>query len=170
MISLDLAQLVGLLSFILGVCTFYQKTDRTLKIMMLTLNINHMVHYILLGAPVAALSSFLSGLRTFTSIKTNSLYIAGLFIVFGVTMGLYMATRWTDMLAIIGTSIGTYALFRLDGIKMRIAFLIGACFWLANNLVLGSIGGVLLEVTMIAVNLSTIYRLSKSKMNEVSDA
>ncbi|EEX36124.1 hypothetical protein VIB_002438 [Vibrio metschnikovii CIP 69.14] len=59
--------------------------------------------------------------------------------------------------------IGTFAIFMLRGVSMRIAFLIGACCWLTNNILIGSIGGTLLELTVIMVNSVTIYRLLRDQ-------
>jgi hypothetical protein len=41
--------------------------------------------------------------------------------------------------------------------------LIGAVFWLANNILVGSIGGTLLELTNITVNGVTVIRLWRDK-------
>jgi len=74
---------------------------------------------------------------------------------------------WYDLFPILGTCIGTYALFCLAGIKMRLAFICGAICWLTNNILVGSIGGTLLEMTLLMVNCFTIwrlYRLGKLKM------
>jgi hypothetical protein len=51
----------------------------------------------------------------------------------------------------------------LRGIQMRIAFLIGACCWLTNNILVGSIGGTLLELTVITVNSLTIFRMLREQ-------
>ena len=56
-------------------------------------------------------------------------------------------------------SLGTYAVFVLKGIPMRIGFVLGAMCWLINNILVGSIGGVLLEATLITVNVTTIIRI-----------
>ncbi|MDW1951725.1 YgjV family protein, partial [Vibrio sp. 812(2023)] len=79
---------------------------------------------------------------------------------------------WRDLWPIIGTVIGTYSVFCLSGIRMRIGFLLGASCWLTNNILVGSIGGTLLEMTVIVMNLLTIYRLhrqqSESMINQSS--
>ena len=64
----NLPQFLGVLAFILGVLSFYQRNDRKLKIVMLVQNLTYMSHFILLGASVSALSSLLSACRTATSI------------------------------------------------------------------------------------------------------
>lgn len=168
MAEVDLAQALGFLSFGLGISTFYQKNDRHLKILMLVFNLNHLLHFLLLGSMLSALSALLSALRTTTSIFTSSKWVAAIFILIGIVSGLGMAEHWWELWPIVGTVIGTYSLFVLSGIRMRIGFLAGANCWLINNILVGSIGGTLLEMTVIIMNLITIYRLYRQPLLPVT--
>ncbi|MGF1680325.1 YgjV family protein [Photobacterium minamisatsumaniensis] len=161
--ELSLAQGLGFVSFALGVSAFYQKDDRKLKLMMVLLNLNHTVHFFLLGAITSAMSALLSAFRTGLSIKYQSRALAYIFIGFNLAAGFWLAQSWIDLLPIMGACIGSYALFCLNGIKMRLAFVVGAVCWLVNNFIIGSIGGVMLELTLLSVNLSTIYRLYRGR-------
>ncbi|EHK9000302.1 YgjV family protein [Vibrio vulnificus] len=168
MAEIDLAQALGFLSFGLGISTFYQKNDRHLKILMLVFNLNHLLHFLLLGSMLSALSALLSALRTTTSIFTSSKWVAAIFILIGIVSGLGMAEHWWELWPIVGTIIGTYSLFVLSGIRMRIGFLAGATCWLINNILVGTIGGTLLEMTVIIMNLITIYRLYRQPLLPVT--
>lgn len=168
MAEIDLAQALGFLSFGLGISTFYQKNDRHLKILMLVFNLNHLLHFLLLGSMLSTLSALLSALRTTTSIFTSSKWVAAIFILIGIVSGLGMAEHWWELWPIVGTVIGTYSLFVLSGIRMRIGFLAGATCWLINNILVGSIGGTLLEMTVIIMNLITIYRLYRQPLLPVT--
>lgn len=159
----NFAQAVGLLSFILGIVCFYQKDDRKLKIVMVAMNVNHALHFALLGATTAVASSILSLLRTFLAIHTDSKAMAYLFIVVTASWGVYLADHWYDLFPVVGSCIGTYTVFCLRGIIMRVGFLAGAVCWLINNILVGSIGLTLLESTLILVNLNTIRRLHLAK-------
>ena len=77
----DLAQAIGMLSFALGILCFYQRDDQHLRIMMVVMNLNHALHFALLGAVTACLSALLSVVRTGISIKTRSRSVAYLFIL-----------------------------------------------------------------------------------------
>jgi len=112
---------------------------------------------------VSALSALLSALRTTTAIFVSSKRVAAVFIVISLVSGFWLAEQWRDLWPIIGTSIGTYSLFCLSGIRMRIGFLIGASCWLTNNILVGSIGGTLLEMTVIMMNMITIFRLYRQR-------
>ncbi|MCV5332106.1 YgjV family protein, partial [Escherichia coli] len=111
-------------------------------------------------------------LRTTTAIFVSSKRVAAVFIVISLVSGFWVAEQWRDLWPIIGTVIGTYSVFCLSGIRMRIGFLLGASCWLTNNILVGSIGGTLLEMTVIVMNLLTIYRLhrqqSESMINQSS--
>ncbi len=158
-----LAQALGFISFGLGISVFYQKNDRLLKILMLVFNLNHLLHFVLLGSMASALSALLSALRTTTAIFVSSKRVASVFIAISLTSGFWLAEQWCDLWPILGTVIGTYSVFCLSGIRMRIGFLLGACCWLTNNILVGSIGGTLLEMTVIVMNSLTIYRLSRQQ-------
>ncbi|WP_432454654.1 YgjV family protein [Agarivorans sp. QJM3NY_29] len=162
-VDLSFAQALGFVSFALGISTFYQKNDKTLKIVMLIFNLNHFVHYLLLGSVVSALSALLSALRTATAIYVSSKKVAVVFISISLASGIYMSDTLWDLWPILGTIIGTYSVFVLKGIPMRLGFLAGASCWLINNITVGSIGGTLLEITVIHMNLITIYRLTRER-------
>lgn len=163
-----IAQALGFVSYALGVLCFYQKNDQTLKIIMLMMNINNTLHFALLGAPTASLGSVLSVLRTGLSLYTSSKTVAFAFIAVSIGLGVWLADTWLDMFPIAGTCIGTYALFCLTGIRMRLAFICGALCWLTNNILVGSIGGTLLEVTLLIVNANTIRRLYFGRKREIA--
>lgn len=163
--TLVFAQLLGFVSYGLGVFCFYQKDDGKLKVTMLVMNLNNTVHFALLGAITASLGSILSVFRTGLALKTSSRIVATIFIAFTLAIGFYFSENWYDLFPILGTCIGTYALFCLNGINMRIAFLCGALCWLTNNIIVGSIGGMLLEITLLIVNGNTIRYLVSNKNN-----
>jgi len=162
------AQVLGFFSFVLGIYAFYQKDDKKLKIIMVIFNLNHLVHFILLGSIVSALSTLLSAIRTTTAIYISSARVAIVFIIIGLSSAAYLADSLWDLWSMLGMSIGTYAVFVLKGIQMRIAFILGAICWLINNILVGSIGGILLEATLISVNITTIIRLLREQ--KLSDA
>ena len=161
--ELSLAQALGFVSFALGIAAFYQKDDKKLKVVMVIFNINHMAHFFLLGAVTAGFSALLSAFRTALSVKFQSKLLAYFFIACNLAVGFYLADGWLDLLPIAGACIGTYALFCLEGIKLRLAFFVGALCWLSNNIVVGSIGGTLLEATLLSVNVLTMLRLYRQQ-------
>jgi len=158
-----IAQGLGFVSFALGIWAFYQRDDKKLKIIMLIFNLNHLLHFILLGSIVSALSALLAALRTATAIYISSKLVAVAFIAIGLMSGLYLADSPADLWPMIGMICGTYSVFVLKGVQMRIGFLIGTMCWLINNILVGSIGGTLLEATLLGVNGMTVWRLLREK-------
>ncbi len=161
------AQAFGFVSLVLGLSTFYQKDDRKLKWVMLLLNMNHLVHFLLLGSMTSAMGALLSALRTGAAIYTRSIWVACLFIVTTLVTGVVFAENWLQMLPLAGTIVGTFSIFVLKGIALRTGFLIGASCWLVNNLMVGSIGGSMLEMAVITMNMITIYRLYRNKKTQI---
>ena len=76
-----------------------------------------------------------------------------------IALGLAIAQQPSDWLPLIASCLGTIALFLLQGIPMRLLMLCGTGLWIANNVIVGSIGGTALEVTIAVVNTTTILRL-----------
>ncbi|OUS71016.1 permease [Pseudoalteromonas sp. A601] len=154
-------QALGFVSYILAILCFMQKDDRRFKIMMIVMNLNHALHFYLLNAVTSSLCCLFAAGRTATSLQTKAKWFAGLFIILTALIGYFTVNQWTDYIAIAGSCIGTYALFCLNGIKMRWVVFVGSCLWLINNIIVGSLGGILLEATVIVINLTTIYKLHK---------
>ncbi|WP_440877104.1 YgjV family protein [Thalassotalea sp. PLHSN55] len=162
-----IAQALGLFSFILGGYTFFQKSDARLKFSMLCLFACQSLHFFLLGASVAAAANILNFLRTFIAIKYNSPRIGLLFIAANIIWGSYLYQSPISILPILGAGLGTFAVFFLQGIKMRLAFITGAVCWITHNIVVQSVGGVLLESVVIIANVITICRLYCQQKEEL---
>ncbi|HEY8907687.1 MAG TPA: YgjV family protein [Rhodoferax sp.] len=156
---LDTAQLFGYGAFVLGVTSFLQKNDVRFKLYMSAECVAYFAHFILLGNPAAGASSLVSMTRSLVSIYSKSLWIAFIFVAINVALGLRLATVWWNWLPLMASSVGTLALFLLNGIPMRLALLVGTSLWIANNVMSGSIGGTALEVVIAITNSYTIYRL-----------
>jgi len=159
------AQALGMLSFALGLFCFFQKNDARLKYVMLAVTFNNALHFALLGATTSVIAALFSAIRTAASLYSSSARIAYAFIIVGLGIGFYASSRWLDMLPVLGACIGTYALFCLSGIPMRIALLGGTLCWLINNIIVGSIGGTLLELSLLLMNIKTIRSLRLAPLN-----
>ena len=155
----NFAQSLGLLSFILGTYTFLQKNDKQLKVSMLCLFACQTAHFFLLGSPTAAAANLLSLIRTFISIKFKMPWVGIVFITANIVWGGILFETMLSILPILGACCGTYAVFFLHGIKMRLAFILGAVCWITHNILVGSIGGILLELIVIIANALTIVRI-----------
>ncbi|RZL04878.1 MAG: YgjV family protein, partial [Rubrivivax sp.] len=79
-----------------------------------------------------------------------------------IGFGVGIADKPSDWLPLGASCLGTIALFTLQGIPMRLLMLCGTGLWIANNLIVGSIGGTALEIVIAVINLSTIARMLRS--------
>jgi hypothetical protein len=159
----SVAQIFGYLAFIMGVASFLQKNDIRFKSFMAAECVSYVIHFWMLGNYTAVASSAVSVGRSLAAIKTRSVYVALGFVALSLALGAWLATTWLSLLPIIASCIGTLSLFLLQGVRMRCVMLVGTSLWLLNNILSGSIGGTMLEATVLATNLLTIRRMLNDK-------
>lgn len=157
--AFSLPQLVGYLAFLLGVISFLQRDDRRLRGMIGAQAFTYAVHFFLLGSTVAALASLITCTRALLSLVTRSRRVAVAILAVNVTLGVLTAKSAAGWLPVIATSAGTIAFFWFGGLRMRFILLGSTACWLMNNVIVGSIGGTMLELFIGAVNSTTCYRL-----------
>jgi hypothetical protein len=157
------AQCVGYVAFVLGVSSFLQKDDRRFKIFMAAECFAYVVHFALLGNPTAVASSTMSVLRSLLALRTRSVWVAAAVIAANLALGVWLAKQPSDWLPLTASCLGTFALFLLKGVPMRLLMLCGTGCWVANNIIVGSIGGTALEVIVGIVNLVTIARMVREE-------
>ncbi len=168
------AQLLGYVALVLGVSAFLQKSDTRLKVLIAAESVAYVVHFVLLGNYTASGSAGVSCVRNLVSIRTRAPFWIAVFLVLNVAIGLIYAKGLAGWLPITASCLATVAIFRLEGIVMRIVLLVCTLLWLVNNGLSGSIGGTVLESIIALVNLSTIVRLilerRRSRRNIVTEA
>lgn len=158
------AQLVGLVAFAMGITAFWQKEDQAFRRQLTSYCAMICAHFFLMGAPAAGITAAMSGLRSLVSSHTRNGWVMAGFLLAVWLLGLPKVTAPMQLLPLIGTSLGTIGLFRLQGIPLRLCMMAVNLFWLAHNLWLGSLGGGLIESSFFVVNLVTIYRLHRSRV------
>ena len=65
----------------------------------------------------------------------------------------------TDIFPVMAMAFGTVGMFMLRGIPLRVVLGLAAFSWMLNNIVIGSIGGILAEGMVLVTNGITIVRL-----------
>jgi hypothetical protein len=157
------AQLLGYAAFVFGIACFAQTDDRRFKLFMAAECAAYIVHFWLLGQPTAVASTTVSLLRSLAAIKAKRPSVGVFFMLLSAALGLWLMQGWLTLLPIAASCIGTFALFFLDGLRMRALMLLGTLLWLLNNILVGSIGGSLLEAVLAITNLHTLWRLSRPR-------
>lgn len=159
---LSAAQCVGYVAFVLGVGSFLQTDDKRFKLYMAGECVAYMAHFALLGNPTALASSAISTVRSLLALRTRSPWVVALVLAANVAFGIAIATRWSDWLPLAASCLGTVALFLMNGIAMRLVMLCGTGLWIANNLIVGSIGGTALEIVVAVTNVLTMLRMARN--------
>lgn len=157
------AQLLGYLAFVAGVACFVQTDDRRFRLFMALECLAYVLHFALLGQPTAVASSLVSLGRSVVSLRWRSPWLALLFVALNIALGWWLAQGWAALLPLLASCLGSIALFTLQGLRMRLLMLAGTLCWVANNLIVGSMGGTLLELTVAGVNCWTLWRLWRSR-------
>lgn len=158
-----IAQAIGLIAFATGCWAFFDQNGDQFRVKLSYFQILMCIHFFFLDADVSAFITIIAALRTYISTKTNSLWIMSFFIVLIWVSGLYYLTNVSEILAMLGSSIGTYALFRHQGIQLRCIMLFNSLMWFINNLLLHSIGGSLVEGMFLIISLATIYQMKRKQ-------
>lgn len=153
------AQCVGYVAFVLGVGSFLQKDDRRFKLFMAAECLAYVVHFSLLGNPTAVASSTMSVIRSLLALRTRSVWVALGVVAANLALGYVLVKQPSDWLPLAASCLGTLALFLLQGVPMRLVMLCGTGLWIANNIIVGSIGGTALELVIAVVNGMTIARM-----------
>jgi hypothetical protein len=160
---LSVAQLAGYVAFGLGVFAFFQKDDRRLRASIGVQALSYAVHFLLLGTVAAAAASLVTFVRAMTSLYTRSSRAGMAFIAANLIVGITTAVGAASWFPVAASTLGTIAFFWFDGIAMRLILLGATGCWLVNNLVVGSIGGTMLELFIGVTNGTTIYRLWRAE-------
>jgi hypothetical protein len=146
-------------ALVLGVSAFLQRDDRRLKLLIAVECFVYVGHFMLLGRPPAASSAAVSGVRNLLSVWFRSAWLAAASVAANVAVALWLDTRGSGWIPVVGSCVGAVAVFTLEGVPMRLVLLSSTGLWLLNNVLSRSIGGVVLETLIAAASLTTISRM-----------
>lgn len=156
---LSLPQLFGYAAFACGLITFTRKRDLNFRLWLTVQNLFYCIHFALLGNPAASAGMVLSAARNLISLRTKSIWAAALLLVLNLGVACLTVRLWWHLLPLLGIAVATIAMFRLDGMRLRIGMLIATLLWIANNILSGSIGGTAMECSIALVNGFTIVKM-----------
>ena len=118
-----------------------------------------MLHFALLGQWTASASATVSLGRSLAAVRYPYKSVGLFFMALSVACGLWLYTSWISWLPITASVLGTFALFFLTHVRMRLVMLSGTVLWLIHNYWVGSAGGTLLEGVLCIVNIFTLVRM-----------
>ncbi|SFC12547.1 inner membrane protein [Marinospirillum celere] len=155
-------QLAGLVA--LGFCLagFASKQDDRLLVLLISANIAFALQFIFFQSWTAAVLTLLVIIRILLARR----YPGNLALMSGLLLANFLAAaltwqHWIDILPLTAATLGTFGMFMLRGIPLRILLGMAAFCWLLNNLLIGSFGGSLAEGLIVVTNIFTIWRLAK---------
>lgn len=156
---LSLPQLLGWAAFVFGVASFAQTSDARFKKLMALECLAYVLHFGLLGQWTACASATVSLGRSLAAVRYPYKAVGWFFMALSVACGLWLYTSWVSWLPITASVLGTFALYFLKHVRMRLVMLSGTVLWLIHNAWVGSAGGTLLEGVLCIVNLITLVRM-----------
>ncbi|MDU5691779.1 MAG: YgjV family protein [Citrobacter freundii] len=131
-----LAQGVGVIAFLIGITTFFNRDERRFRLQLAVYSATIGVHFFLMGAWPAGMSAELN-------------------------TGLAKLQHAMELLPIIGTLASTWALFRCKGLTVRCVMWCATACWVIHNFWLGSIGGTMIEGSFLVMNGLNIIRFRR---------
>lgn len=157
-----LGQSVSLVALALCLVAFASKRDDRLFVLLIFANVAFAAQFALFESWVAAgisalivlrialVRRFPRNLRLMTAMLLATLAVAAL--------------TWSgpqDIPALTAGLLGTWGMFMLSGIPMRLTLAVAALCWVVSNLLAGSIGGTLAESLIFVTNMITVLRLRR---------
>ncbi|WP_444985128.1 YgjV family protein [Halomonas mongoliensis] len=157
-----LGQAVSLVALMLCLVAFASRRDDRLFVLLIFANIAFAAQFALFESWVAAGISALIVLRIVLvrRFPRNLGLMAGMLLA---TLAV-AALTWSgpqDIPALTAGLLGTWGMFMLKGIPMRLTLAVAALCWVASNLLAGSIGGTLAESLIFVTNVITVLRLRR---------
>ncbi len=165
-----LGQGVGLFAMLVGVTAFSQKDDKRLRQLLTVFTLLIACHFALMGWWAAALSALIGTARNYASIHVRNTKVMLFFMALLLLIAAPRVEHWTGILALMGAAWATWGVFKESGVRLRVFMLLGTISWLSHNILVGSIGGSIIETIFLLVNGLTIWRLIQDRQNEEDKA
>lgn len=178
--AFNIAQILGFIWGAIWIWSVSLKSDQRLNRIWIVNNIIGTVHFVLLGAWVGAANcsvnifrSSLYLIKDWRKSKYKYHVMLALMTIFTI-VSLFKFHDWTDIFPLYASYTTCIAFFVLTGIAGRVCIATGNLAWLIYTSYHHSYGGVLSQIAIIVISMTTIYRLhmdhKKSVPLEVEDA
>lgn len=159
------AQIIGILAMIINISSFQCKKNRNLFLMIGIGSTLFSINFLMLGAYVSAIYNIISIIRSALTqnekfFNKKSFYFLCVLYVVGTVFA--YDNPWSIVL-FIAQIVQTYFMWFKDGgaiRKSQVYFISPA--WLINNIIVGSIGGILCEVFIMSSAVISYFRFKKT--------
>ena len=129
-----LAQSVGVIAFLIGSATFFNRDERRFKLQLAVYSATIGVHFFLMGAWPAGMSAELNTVRTLVSMRTRRLWVMTLFIVLTLVLGSAKAAARYGAAADYWHPGQYLGLFRCSGLTVRCVMWCATACWVIHKL------------------------------------
>ena len=157
-----IAQAIGIIAAAISICSFQFKDNKILFAMRAASSVLFVVNYFLIGAMTAAILNAIN-------IACMLLMLYGerhrhIAIPIGLSAAYIIAVCFTyegilSLLLLVAQLACVISLWSADGLKIRLAqFFIASPIWLANNIIVFTIGGIITEVFVLVSVVVSIVR------------
>jgi len=155
-----LGQLFGLVALAFCIAGFANKNDDRLMVLLISANVAFALMFAFFESWTAAALTVLVIVRIALARKYqgNWAIMAAMLMVNALVAWATWRTA-TDVFPLAAAILGTIGMFLLRGIPLRLVLGLAAFCWMLNNIVIGSVGGILAEAIVLVTNVITIYRL-----------
>lgn len=155
-----IAQCIGIIALTFNVIASLGKTRKQILIGQLLGPVFFAVHFFLLAAYVGALVNLIVLLRTIIFQRTkHSIFWLVLFIGALVCVLTFTSKGLITAFPVLGTMIGTYALWRDNPAAIRFFFVLSAIIWVPYTILVNSYAGLVNQIIVSVALLIGIYRL-----------
>ncbi len=156
----SLGQLFGLVALAFCIAGFANKNDDRLMVLLISANVAFALMFAFFESWTAAALTVLVIVRIALARRYQ-----GSWTIMLAMLGVNLLVAWatwksaTDVFPLAAATLGTVGMFMLRGIPLRIVLGLAAFCWMLNNIVIGSVGGILAEGMVLVTNIITIIRL-----------
>ncbi|MCK7547851.1 YgjV family protein [Marinobacter koreensis] len=155
-------QIFGVIALAFCIAGFANRNDDRLMVLLISANVAFALMFACFQSWTAAALTVLVIVRITLARRYpgNRVFLA---VLLAVNLVVAWAT-WktvTDIFPLTAAVLGTFGMFMLRGIPLRIVLGLAALSWMLNNLVIGSLGGTLAEGMVLVTNIITIIRLHR---------
>lgn len=165
-----LAQIIGLIAFVLFISSVWQKNKEKLLVFQLLANFLYGIQYILLLAPTAGYMNMISVVRSYIYFlyekknKKPSILVLLLFIGLIITVGILTFDSYLTIIPISITIIYAVSTWQNNIKIVRYCFLICAVIWMFYNISVGAYTAVIGNIFEFASGLISIIKYNKKQV------
>lgn len=168
-----IAQIVGFGAYALSAIGMLHRKDKSYLNYTIASQFVWSLHFALMQAPSGSVTNLIAlarscGARVFSQRKVRIILLIVLLIAFACVQ-YFIVKRPIGYIPPIGSAVSSAGVLLSKGIRMRLCLLFSSFCWFTYAVVIGSLPGMVCEITMTGFNLWTMYKMQKIVSNRSAD-